>query len=123
MSSGAVVWRSPRSTWPQSIFSVIPTPLFRLRIGSAVYCAGQKHSAQRLPSSLSRAHSAHHRSGAELRGRREVDVAIETSWEALGWVVREGPILSLVGEPRTLGGHGRDRYVDAPIVGILHMRA
>jgi len=46
-----------------------------------------------------------------------VDVAIETSWESLGAIVDEGPTLPLRGEPRPLGGHGRDRYVYAPVAG------
>jgi xanthine dehydrogenase accessory factor len=46
-----------------------------------------------------------------------VDVAIETSWSAPGRIVRAGPTLPLSGEPRDLGGHGRDRYVAAPASG------
>jgi xanthine dehydrogenase accessory factor len=38
-----------------------------------------------------------------------VDIAIETSWEDLGRVIRDGATLPLVGEPRELGGHARDR--------------
>jgi xanthine dehydrogenase accessory factor len=47
------------------------------------------------------------------------DVVVETSWEALGRVVAEGASLPFRGEPRALGGHGRDRYVYAPGDGIF----
>jgi len=49
-----------------------------------------------------------------------VDVAIETSWEALGAVIWRGSTRALAGEPRPLGGHGRDRYVYASAGGIFH---
>jgi len=48
-----------------------------------------------------------------------VDVAVETSWEALGRVVERGPTLPLAGEPREIAGHARDRYVYAPQAGIM----
>jgi xanthine dehydrogenase accessory factor len=48
-----------------------------------------------------------------------VDVAIETSWEDLGRVITEGPTLPLAGEPRPLGGSGRERYVYAPHAGTF----
>ena len=47
-----------------------------------------------------------------------VDVAVETSWEALGRVVWAGPTLPLAGEPRAIAGHGRDRYVYASVAGV-----
>jgi xanthine dehydrogenase accessory factor len=48
------------------------------------------------------------------------DVVIETSWgEALGRVLRHGASLPLAGEPRSLGGHTRDRYVYSPTAGIF----
>ena len=47
------------------------------------------------------------------------DVAVETSWDALGAVIREGTPLALAGEPRELGGHARDRYVYAPCTGVF----
>jgi len=51
------------------------------------------------------------------------DVAIETSWDALGTVIRAGTPLPLAGEPRALGGHARDRYVYAPCEGVFRTRA
>ncbi len=48
-----------------------------------------------------------------------VDLAIETSWEALGAVIRHGSTLSLAGEPRPLGGHRRDRFIYAPHAGTF----
>ncbi|MBL8833678.1 MAG: xanthine dehydrogenase [Rhodospirillales bacterium] len=46
-------------------------------------------------------------------------VAVETSWEALGRVVREGPTLPLRGEPKALGGAGRERLVYSPVAGAF----
>jgi xanthine dehydrogenase accessory factor len=51
------------------------------------------------------------------------DVAIETSWNGLGAVIRDGSPLPLGGEPRALGGHGRDRYVYAPCDGVFRTQA
>nr|MBA2278396.1 hypothetical protein [Chloroflexia bacterium] len=48
-----------------------------------------------------------------------VDLAIETSWEALGAVIRDGATLPFAGEPRTIDGHARDRYVYAPVGGLF----
>ncbi len=46
------------------------------------------------------------------------DVVIETAWgESLGRVVRSGGASDYSGEPRPLGGHGRERYVYAPSAG------
>ena len=46
------------------------------------------------------------------------DVLIETRWgDRLGQVLTEGASLPFAGEPRRLGGHGRDRYVYAPAQG------
>ena len=46
------------------------------------------------------------------------NVAIETAWgERLGAVILSGPTLAQAGEPRELGGHGRDRYRCAPVSG------
>lgn len=47
------------------------------------------------------------------------DVAVETSWDALGAVIRDGAPLALAGEPRDLGGHARERYVYAPCAGVF----
>ena len=49
-----------------------------------------------------------------------VDVAVETSWEALGEVIRAGATRPLAGEPRAIAGHARDRYRYAPHAGIFH---
>lgn len=46
-----------------------------------------------------------------------VTAAVETSWEDLGRVILTGPTLPLRGEPRPLGGAGRERYVYAPAAG------
>lgn len=46
-----------------------------------------------------------------------VDVAIETSWDRLGEIVRSGPTLALAGEPRAIDGVGRERLVYAPVAG------
>ncbi len=42
------------------------------------------------------------------------DIAIETSWEALGQVLPNGPMLLLRGEPCPIDGVGRERAVYAP---------
>ena len=48
------------------------------------------------------------------------DLAIETSWgDALGTIVEQGPTRPLAGEPRSLAGHARDRFVYAPAAGIF----
>jgi xanthine dehydrogenase accessory factor len=47
-----------------------------------------------------------------------VDIAVETAWGgSLGEVIREGGTRALSGEPREIDGHGRDRYVYAPVAG------
>ena len=49
------------------------------------------------------------------------DLAIETNWGAsLGQIIERGATSPLQGEPREIEGHGRDRYVYAPIAGIFH---
>lgn len=46
------------------------------------------------------------------------DLVIETAWGAdLGRVIRKGGSRTFSGEPRPLGGHGRERYVYAPVAG------
>lgn len=48
------------------------------------------------------------------------DLAIETQWgDELGTVVKEGPTKPLGGEPRAFAGHARDRFVYAPVGGVL----
>jgi len=50
-------------------------------------------------------------------------VAVETSWVALGRVVRDGPTLPLAGEPKALAGAGRERLVYAPVAGTFRTAA
>jgi xanthine dehydrogenase accessory factor len=51
-------------------------------------------------------------------------VAIETQWgDALGTVVTAGATRALGGEPRSFSGHGRDRFVYAPVAGVLRTDA
>lgn len=52
-----------------------------------------------------------------------VDVAVETSWDALGRVVRQGTTLDLAGEPRAVLGQARSRFRYAPAAGILRAEA
>lgn len=47
------------------------------------------------------------------------DLAIETSWDGLGQVVRAGATLPLRGEPRAIAGVGRERAVYAPVEGVV----
>jgi len=61
--------------------------------------------------------------GPALVVGRHADVVVETSWQRLGEVLTDGTSLPLVGEPRALGGHGRDRYVYAPVDGIFRTKA
>ncbi len=51
-------------------------------------------------------------------------LAIETQWgDELGQVVRAGATRELGGEPRSFEGHGRDRFVYAPVAGVLRTSA
>jgi xanthine dehydrogenase accessory factor len=61
--------------------------------------------------------------GPGLVAGRHADVVVETSWEDLGRVIATGPARPLVGEPRMLGGHARDRYVYAPVDGVFQTKA
>jgi xanthine dehydrogenase accessory factor len=52
------------------------------------------------------------------------DLVVETSWgERLGTVLTEGSPAPLAGEPRTYGGHARDRFVYAPAQGMFRTTA
>ena len=52
------------------------------------------------------------------------DLAIETQWgEQLGAVVEQGPTRRLGGEPRAFEGHARDRFVYAPVGGVMRTQA
>jgi xanthine dehydrogenase accessory factor len=51
-------------------------------------------------------------------------VAIETQWgDALGALVTAGATRPLAGEPRSFDGHARDRFVYAPVAGVLRTGA
>lgn len=56
--------------------------------------------------------------GPNFVAGENADYAIETSWgDRLGKVVASGPTLPLSGEPRSLGGVGRERFIYAPAAG------
>lgn len=58
--------------------------------------------------------------GPHFVARQTTDVAIETAWgDSLGRVIRDGGTLPLTGEPRPLGGYGRERFVYAPRAGLF----
>lgn len=49
-----------------------------------------------------------------------VHAAVETGWGgSLGQVIWEGAPRALAGEPQTIAGHARDRYVYAPAAGVF----
>ncbi len=49
-----------------------------------------------------------------------VDVVVETAWgERLGALIRDGNALALAGDPRPLGGYGRERFIYAPKAGVF----
>ncbi|HEY1537932.1 MAG TPA: hypothetical protein VGF63_00935 [Solirubrobacteraceae bacterium] len=51
-------------------------------------------------------------------------LAIETQWgDALGNLVAAGATRALDGEPRSFEGHGRDRFVYAPVAGVMRTSA
>ena len=53
-----------------------------------------------------------------------VDLAVETQWgEQLGDVLRSGATRGLEGEPRSFAGHGRERFVYAPVAGVMRTGA
>jgi xanthine dehydrogenase accessory factor len=52
------------------------------------------------------------------------DLAIETQWgDDLGTVVAAGSTKALGGEPRSFEGHARDRFVYAPVAGVMRTQA
>ena len=61
--------------------------------------------------------------GPSLLVGHHADVVVETSWDRLGAVLTNGASLPLAGEPRTIAGHARDRYVYAPLAGIFRTEA
>ncbi|GAC1376439.1 MAG: hypothetical protein NVSMB32_18960 [Actinomycetota bacterium] len=49
-----------------------------------------------------------------------VDLVIETNWgDRLGTILTSGAPARLAGEPRTYGGHARDRFIYAPAPGVF----
>jgi xanthine dehydrogenase accessory factor len=59
--------------------------------------------------------------GPGFSAGEHVDVAIETAWGPdLGKVVQSGATRAFEGEPRPLGGAGRERYVYAARAGRFH---
>lgn len=62
--------------------------------------------------------------GPNFLAGETTDLAIETQWgDALGAIVRQGPTQPLGGEPSALDGHARDRFVYAPVAGVMRTRA
>ena len=62
--------------------------------------------------------------GPNIVAGETTDLAIETQWgDALGSVVQRGPTRALGGEPRGFDGHARDRFVYAPVAGVMRTQA
>jgi xanthine dehydrogenase accessory factor len=62
--------------------------------------------------------------GPNFVAGKTTDLAIETQWgDRLGAVVEEGPTRALRGEPRDFDGHGRDRFIYAPVAGVMRTQA
>ncbi len=58
--------------------------------------------------------------GPNFTAGKTVHAAVETGWnDALGHVIWQGATRPLEGEPQTIGGHARERYVYAPAAGIF----
>lgn len=57
--------------------------------------------------------------GPNFVAGENVDLAVETSWEDLGRVIEGSPTRALAGEPRPIGGHGRDRVVYSLVDGVF----
>jgi xanthine dehydrogenase accessory factor len=58
--------------------------------------------------------------GPNFTAGETVDIAIETNWgDTLGQIIEHGMTNPLQGEPREIDGHGRDRYVYAPVAGAF----
>ncbi len=61
--------------------------------------------------------------GPNFTAGETVHAAIETGWnEGLGNVLWHGSTRPLEGEPQTIAGHARDRYVYAPASGVFHTK-
>jgi xanthine dehydrogenase accessory factor len=62
--------------------------------------------------------------GPNFVAGQTTDLAVETQWgDELGAVLEDGPTRALGGEPRDFDGHARDRFVYAPVAGVLRTRA
>lgn len=62
--------------------------------------------------------------GPNFVAGRTTDLAIETQWgDDLGAIVAQGSTKALGGEPRAFAGHARDRFVYAPVGGVLRTDA
>ncbi len=62
--------------------------------------------------------------GPNVVAGQTTHLAIETQWgDDLGKVVAAGATRELGGEPRSFEGHGRDRFVYAPMAGVLRTQA
>jgi xanthine dehydrogenase accessory factor len=62
--------------------------------------------------------------GPNFVAGQTTDLVVETGWgERLGTVLTEGSPAPLTGEPRTYGGHARDRFVYAPAPGMFRTTA
>jgi xanthine dehydrogenase accessory factor len=58
--------------------------------------------------------------GPNFVAGKTVHAAVETGWnEGLGQVIWQSATRPLEGEPQTIGGHARDRYVYAPATGVF----
>jgi len=62
--------------------------------------------------------------GPNFVAGQTTDLAIETQWgEDLGAIVAQGATKPLGGEPRAFAGHARDRFVYAPVGGVMRTQA
>ena len=62
--------------------------------------------------------------GPNIVAGETAHLAIETQWgDDLGKVLAAGATRPLGGEPRSFDGHGRDRFVYAPVAGVLRTSA
>jgi xanthine dehydrogenase accessory factor len=62
--------------------------------------------------------------GPNFVAGQTMHLSIETQWgDELGAVVREGATKQLGGEPRSIEGHARDRFVYAPAAGVMRTGA
>ncbi len=58
--------------------------------------------------------------GPNFTAGETVHAAVETGWnDELGKVIWQGSTRPLEGEPQSIAGHARDRYVYAPVAGVF----